>query len=108
MINAAQHIHEYFGLVGLLSIGAWVIAAILVLLFVLGWRRSKIAWIALGLAIVAFVFAKINSRQISEIKIDYAAEVAETLKRVERKPDSDQPDKEAAPKYSYRQGGKVD
>ena len=90
MIGALEKLAFYFEAVGVASVLAWMLAAALSLLFILGLRRSKICWTALILAIAGLVFAWINSHNISRIEIDRSEELAASRQRVAQLADKDE------------------
>ena len=133
MTAALAKLAYYFGPVGMASAAAWLAAAAMAVLFVLGWRRSKVCYAALVLAIAGLVLSQINSDNVSEIKIDFSEELRAAQQRAAREAaeeeqpaESDEAEQseevreakraEAAekgpvdnePQGDYRQRGKVD
>ena len=81
MIASIETLSYYFGGVGLASVVVWICAVVLMLLFAVRWRRSAVCWSGLALAIVGLALANINSRFVSEIKIDFSQELDEAKQR---------------------------
>lgn len=71
----------YFGVIGILSILAWLAALVLFSGWVRSKQRTKFYWIALGLAVAGLLFAKINSHFVSAIEPDRSEEHAKALER---------------------------
>ncbi len=131
MNEALSKLVYYFGYIGIASIVAWMAAAALAALFVLGWRRSKVCFAALTLAVVALILANVNSNYVSAIKIDFSVQLLEARERAQRQAEAeeDEPSEESdvsaaaqqakrdeaaekgvgdQPQYSYRQEGKAE
>lgn len=66
----------YFGLIGVLSVLLWLGAAGTAAAAFLKYpdRRTKLIWIAVGLAVLGFYSGKLNSRFVSRIRIDRSAQ----------------------------------
>jgi len=89
--SAVEQIAYYFGTIGIGSIVAWLVAVVLIVLFVCGVRRSLICWSALAAAIAGLVLANINSNQISAIEIDFSAEIQAAEERAAADPAEETP-----------------
>ncbi len=83
MLTFLARIWMYFGLLGTLSVLLWIAAAATVGVGFLKLtdRRTKLAWIAVGLATLAFFSAKVNSHLVSRIQIDRTAQEEEFRER---------------------------
>lgn len=79
MLTFLARLWMYFGLIGILSVLLWTAAAATVGVGFLKLtdRRSKLAWIAVGLAVLGFFSAKLNSHFVSRIQIDRTAQEEE-------------------------------
>ncbi len=79
MLTFLARLWMYFGLIGILSVLLWVAAAATVGVGFLKLtdRRTKLAWIAVGLAALGFFSAKLNSHFVSRIQIDRTAQEEE-------------------------------
>jgi len=64
---------SYFGIIGSASIIAWLMALVLLVVFLRSRQRARFFLIALGLAVVGWVLAQINSRQVSDVRLETPA-----------------------------------
>jgi len=81
MTAALARLADYFGHIGIASIVAWMVAAALSALFILGWRRSKVCWAALVVAVAGLVLSRVNSAEVSAIKIDWSEQLQAARQR---------------------------
>ncbi len=79
MLTFLARLWMYFGLIGILSLLLWTAAAATagVGFLKLTDRRTKLAWVAVGLAALGFFSAKINSHFVSRVQIDRTAQEEE-------------------------------
>jgi len=82
-VPALEKLFFYFRYEGLGSIVLWMLALVLLLAYAVRWRRSLVCWTALALAIGGFVLAKVNSHNLSEIKIDFSEQLRAVKVRAE-------------------------
>ena len=68
-------LYEYFGAIGLASTLAWLATLALCAASARHRRRHRRFFAALGLAVVAFVLAQVNSRRVSAIQTDRSEEL---------------------------------
>jgi len=78
MTMALERLFDCFGLVGMASVGGWLLADVLVVAYALRWRRTSLGLAALVLAGAALVAATVNSYHISAIRTDFKPEVRAT------------------------------
>ncbi len=81
MTAALGKLAFYFGAVGIVSIVAWVVAALLMAAFVCGVRRSAVCWLALAAAILGLGLAEFNSNRVSAIEIDFSEQLRAARQR---------------------------
>jgi hypothetical protein len=106
-IPALQKLFFYFRYEGLASIVLWMLALVLLMAYAVRWRRSLVCWSALSVAIGGFVLAKVNSHNVSAIKIDFSEQVEAAKVRAEQGRLGNLPHADADSKHSYRQDGEV-
>lgn len=69
-------LYDYFGVIGLASIAAWLAAIVLLVVSWRSRRRNRLALVALTIAVLGFVLARINSSRISSFQLDRSEEIA--------------------------------
>ncbi len=82
-MTAIQQLYEYFGLIGIFSIALYLCAVLFMLAFAVRWRRSQVCWTALALAVAGLILAHVNSNIVSNIKIDFSADISQANARTE-------------------------
>jgi len=82
-IPGLERLFFYFRYEGLGSIVLWMLALVLLLAYALRWRRSLVCWTALAVAVGGFVLAKVNSHNVSAIKIDFSQQLQAAKTRAE-------------------------
>ena len=80
---ALEMLFFYFRYEGLGSIVLWMLALLLLLAYALRWRRSLVCWTALAVAIGGFMLARVNSHNVSAIKIDFSEQLQAAKARAE-------------------------
>jgi len=96
VISSVGQLVFYFGTIGVASILAWFVAAGLIVLYIIGLRRSSVCWTALAVAIGGLVLANTNSNQISAIQIDFSDEIQAAKQRMEPEEGSEDADADEA------------
>lgn len=71
----------YFGVIGIASILAWATALALFAAFSASRKRTKAYWIALALAAVGLLAARIHSHNVFRLEVDRSGETAEGIER---------------------------
>jgi len=87
MITAIVKLWTYFGLVGFLSIVAWVTASVVLarhLRSVMSLRTRKF-WIAFLAAVLGLLLANMNSVRVNKIQVDHSADIAAQAERQKRR-----------------------
>ena len=83
MLTFFARLWAYFGPIGILSVLLWLAAVGVAVagFWKLSDRRTKLVWIAVGLAVLAFYTGKINSHFVSRIGIDRSEQEAAMRER---------------------------
>ncbi len=74
------NLYNYFGVIGILSILVWVAALVLLVMSVRRRARPIYCLLALGVAVVGGVLARVNSDRVSSIELDRRDELAAVKK----------------------------
>lgn len=62
-------IYDYFGLIGIASIVAWLLALAALVVYAAKVRKPRIIHVAIGIAVVAIVLAEFNSANVDKIQV---------------------------------------
>ncbi|MFO7871342.1 MAG: hypothetical protein R6V03_07925 [Kiritimatiellia bacterium] len=69
-------LYEYFGIIGILSIPAWIGAVYMIVRFAhSGLDRTRRYWTALVVVLLGAVLARVNSANVSAIRLDQSADL---------------------------------
>lgn len=122
-MTAITKLYQYFGVTGIASIITWIASLVLFARYARSKGRTQRYLMALGVAMLGLLLAKINSSNVNEIRADMSEEINAVRERLGRsyqaEDDSEKENggpiniyeeaaQEAAPMYAYRAHGKVE
>ncbi|MDP6523085.1 MAG: hypothetical protein QGI24_00680 [Kiritimatiellia bacterium] len=89
MILDLAKLYQYFGVTGIASIIMWIAGLLVFVLFAWSRKRTQRYWLALGVVALGLVLARINSMNVSAIRVDQTAEIEAGRERGRRLSDAD-------------------